>query len=147
VIDTPACSRLDRLRAFAQPPGWSLQAPPATLVGLALGAPRVQGRRRVEVAGLEAAIRGALHEDWTATRMAEVFAMSVSRFHARWVALTGLAPQAWLRRQRLAVAADLLRAGRSLEATAAAVGYASASALAFALRRDRGDSARGLRRA
>ncbi|MCL0127239.1 helix-turn-helix domain-containing protein, partial [Klebsiella pneumoniae] len=66
--------------------------------------------------------------------------------HARWLELTGRTPQQWLRQLRLDQAERLLARGRSLEASAADCGYASASALAYALRRDRGTGARALRR-
>lgn len=146
VIDTPDGPGLDRVRSFAPRPGWSMQAPSMLLLDMLATAPRVFSRRRVDTARLEAAISGALHEDWTTARMAELFAMSVPRFHARWSELTGLAPQAWLRQRRLDAAARLLRSGRNLDAAAIDVGYSSASALAFALRRDLGMSAKALRK-
>ena len=123
-----------------------MQVAPAALLGMAITAPRILARRRLDTVRLDAAINGTLHEHWTAARMASLFAMSVPRFHARWVELTGTTPLEWLRGRRLDVAARLLRSGRSLEAAAVEVGYSSASALAFALRRDRGQSAKALRK-
>jgi AraC-like DNA-binding protein len=77
--------------------------------------------------------------------MAERCLLSPQRFHARLLELTGQSPQAWLRSLRLDEAQRLLRRGLTLEATAARVGYATASALAHALRRDREIGVRSLR--
>ena len=65
---------------------------------------------------------------------------------ARLLELTGHTPQQWLRARRLDVAERAMARGQSLEATALRTGYASASALAYALRRERGLGARVLRR-
>jgi AraC-like DNA-binding protein len=145
VIDAPAAPGLDRVRGFALPAGWSPGHGSADLLQWAGRAPRVLQRRRLGVDTLVAALAGALHQPWPNARMAALYALSVPQFHARWLALTGLAPQAWLRAQRLDAAQALLRAGLSLESTALQVGYASASALAYALRRERGLGARDLR--
>jgi AraC-like DNA-binding protein len=148
VIDAPADPALGRLRSFALPPGWR---PPADALAaldalvLASAAPRLRARRRLDPLRLERALFGRLHEPWPTTRMAALYALSPPRFHARWLALTGLAPQAWLRARRLDSAAVWLKGGLTLEAAALQVGYASASALAFALRRERGLGARRLR--
>jgi len=147
VVDAPPGPGLERLRAFAPPPRWTTQAAPAVLLAAIDAAPRVLARRRLETAQVEEAIAGRLHEDWPNARLAAACALSVARFHARWLALTGLAPQAWLRGRRLDAAAALLRAGVPLETAALQVGYRSASALGVALRRERGIGARGLRRA
>jgi len=146
VIDAPADRGLDRRRAFALPPGWSSATDPAALLDAARAAPRVFARRRLEVAQVAEALHGRLHEDWTNARLAAVCALSVPRFHARWLDLTGAAPQAWLRGLRLDAAAQLLRSGVPLETAALQVGYRSASALGVALRRERGVGARALRR-
>ena len=146
VIDTPAGPGLERLRAFAPPARWSTRTDAADLLAAIAAAPRVLARRRLETAQVDEALAGRLHEDWPNARLAAVCALSVARFHARWLALTGLAPQAWLRAHRLDVAASLLRAGVPLETTALQVGYRSASALGVALRRERGVGARALRR-
>ena len=95
---------------------------------------------------LDLAVAPALHEDWPAERMAGLFALSVPQFHARWRRLTGQTPQAWLRERRLNAAERLLRAGWPGDTAAAQVGYASASALLVALRRERGVGVRELRR-
>jgi len=146
VVDAPPGPGLDRLRTFAPPARWSMGADAGQLLLAIAAAPRVLARRRLETAQVQAAIDGRLHEDWPNARLAAVCALSVPRFHARWLALTGLAPQAWLRAHRLDVAAALLRAGMPLETAALQVGYRSASALGVALRRERGVGARALRR-
>lgn len=177
VVDAPACLGLDRLRAFALPPGWTANpgcgSSPgqgtATDAGTGTGtasstygqtgtslsaaqvldtldqAARVQVRRPVEVARLQAAVADTLHQPWPVQRMAALYCLSVPRFQVRWQALTGLSPQAWLRDQRLDAAQRQLKAGWSLETVALQVGYRSASALLFALRRDRGQTTRHLR--
>lgn len=145
VVDAPAAPGLEQVRRFGLPVGWTPSMNAAALVALAGGAPRVRARRRLDPARLEQALVGRLHEDWPNHRMAALYALSPPRFHARWLALTGMAPQAWLRARRLDVAAALLRSGLTLDAAALQVGYAGASALAFALRRERGLGARALR--
>ncbi len=173
VVDAPACLGLDRLRAFALPPGWAsnpgcdsspgqgtvtdagtaLSAGGQTGTGLSAAqvldtldqAARVQVRRPVEVARLQAAIANTLHQPWPVQRMAALYCLSVPRFQVSWQALTGLSPQAWLRGQRLDAAQRQLKAGWPLETVALQVGYRSASALLFALRRDRGQTTRNLR--
>lgn len=177
VVDAPACLGLDRLRAFALPPGWAsnpgCDSSPgqgtATDAGTGTGtasstygqtgtslsaaqvldtldqAARVQVRRPVEVARLQAAVADTLHQPWPVQRMAALYCLSVPRFQVRWQALTGLSPQAWLRDQRLDAAQRQLKAGWPLETVALQVGYRSASALLFALRRDRGQTTRNLR--
>lgn len=145
VVDAPATPGLERVRRFALPAGWTPPVDVGSLIALAGGAPRLRARRRLDPARLEQALAGRLHEDWPNHRMAAFYALSLPRFHARWLALTGLAPQAWLRARRLDAAAVLLRSGRTLDAAALQVGYAGASALAFALRRERGLGARALR--
>lgn len=148
VIDSPPRLGLERVRRFMLPAGWRDGGRPfdaeAALEAIA-GAPRVLARRRLDTARLDAALAAALHEPWTTARMAALQALSPQRFHARLVELTGLAPQAYLRRRRLDEAMRLLRAGLSLDAAALQVGYRTASALAHALRRDRGLGARDVR--
>jgi AraC-like DNA-binding protein len=148
VIDAPAQRGLDRVRRFAVTAGVRelvAGAPATRLLDAILGTPRVGVRRGIALDSLQAALAGALHEPWTTARMAERCLLSTQRFHARLLELTGLAPQAWLRVLRLDEAQRLLRLGLTLEATAARVGYRSASALAHALRRDREIGVRGLR--
>jgi AraC-like DNA-binding protein len=145
VLDAPAGPALDRVRSFALPTGWQPTDDAQALLSVAGTAPALRSRRSIDTMLLEQALAGRLHEDWPNARMAALFALSAPRFHARWLALTGLPPQAWLRGRRLDSAVALLRAGLTLDVAAMQVGYASASALAFALRRERGMGARLLR--
>lgn len=150
VLDAPAeAAALQRVRRFAPPPGWKAQ-PPQALNAAALlddlqAAPTLLARRRLDLAALEAAVAAAPAADWSTPRLAARCCLSPQRFHARFTELTGQPPAAWVRARRLDAAERLLRAGLSLEATALQVGYATASALAYALRRERGLGARALR--
>jgi AraC-like DNA-binding protein len=148
VVDAPDQRGLDRARRFPVTAGVRAlvgQSSADDLLAAILGAPRAGVRRGIALDRLQAELAGALHEPWTTARMAERCLLSPQRFHARLLELTGQSPQAWLRSLRLDEAQRLLRRGLTLEATAARVGYATASALAHALRRDREVGVRGLR--
>ena len=139
---------LDKVRRFQVPA--AARCAPAQLASterlqLLLQSPAVLPRRGVDVATIGQQVRASLHSDWPTARMAALAHLSTQRFHARWQELTGLPPQQWLRQLRLDEAERQLAQGRNLEACATACGYASASALAYALRRDRNTSARALR--
>jgi AraC-like DNA-binding protein len=148
VMDVPPERGLDRARRFAVTAGVRAlvgHAPADRLLEVILGAPRAGVRRGIALDRLQSALASALHEPWTTVRMAERCLLSPQRFHARLLELTGQSPQAWLRGLRLDEAQRLLRRGLTLEAAAARVGYASASALAYALRRDRALGVHALR--
>lgn len=151
VLDVPphcAPGLLDKQRRFQVPPTLRGSTPvrpaPEHLQHL-LQAPLLLPRRHVDAPQLEATVRRRLHEDWPTARMAQHCHLSAARFHTRWLELTGLTPQQWLRQLRLDKAEEWLAQGRSLEATATDCGYTTASALAYALRRDRQQGARSLR--
>lgn len=149
VIDAPAQPGVERIRRFAVAPaqlGWSASDDAAARLQQILQSRRVLARRPIRPEQVARTVGAALHEPWPTARMAALCALSTQRFHARWRELTGQTPQAWLRALRLDAAQRLLARGQSLEATALQLGYASASALGFALRRERGLGARGLRR-
>lgn len=153
VIDVPAGMGLERGRRFAVPA--ALRAPAlaqrpisaAAQLALVLDAPSLLHRRTVDLAWLTAQVQAALHADWPSARLAGLCHLSVQQFHARFVELTGVAPQAWLRGLRLDAAMAQLAQGQLLETTALRCGYRTASALAYALRRERQVSARSLRAA
>ena len=139
VVDAPAQSVLGGFRRFAITRRNSVRADMHDADGVlarAFGAPRILARRGVDLTRLNAALDLALHEPWSTARMAALFFLSQQRFHARLLELTGDTPQQYLRKRRMELAVQQLRAGRTLEATASRVGYATASALAFALKRD-----------
>ncbi len=148
VIDLPDAAEVARVRRFAVTPACrhSVNLTDATLqLACVRQAPGVGLRRGIDLAALNAALQARLNEPWSTQRMAQGFHLSPQRFHARLLELTGLTPQAYVRARRLDRAVVLLRQGVPLETTAQQVGYASASALAFALRRERGESSRQLR--
>jgi AraC-like DNA-binding protein/mannose-6-phosphate isomerase-like protein (cupin superfamily) len=151
VIDVPAGPGLERGRRFAVPA--ALRAPALALhpisaaaqLALVLDAPGLLQRRALDLAWLTQQVQAALHADWPTARLAALCHLSVQQFHSRFVELVGQPPQAWLRGLRLDAAQQQLAQGQLLETTALRCGYRSASALAYALRRERGVSARSLR--
>ena len=148
VIDAPMAEGLDKLRRFAVPP--ALRFPQSSLsaaaqMALVLQAPTLLQRRGLDLLRLQQQIQAALHESWPTARLAGLMHLSVAQFHARFVELTDRTPQDWLRGLRLDAAVRQLKQGTALEATALRCGYASASALAYALRRERGVTSRQLR--
>lgn len=149
VLDSPSRQGLERCRRFLPPPQWRA-APEALGAGEVieqlLDAPRVLERRAIRLDELDAAIDAELHAAWSTPRLAALCDLSAQRFHARFVELTGTTPMNHVRARRLAVAQQRLAAGWPLETTALHVGYASASALAYALRRELGVTSRALRR-
>ncbi len=150
VIDSPLRDGLERVRRFVPPPHWKdlrrrFDAE-AALHEMA-GTSTLLQRRPIDLDMLNEHIGRKLHRDWSTAQLATLCQLSPQRFHARFMELTGLTPAAHVRRCRLDEAQRLLRAGLSLEASALQVGYASASALAYALRRERGVGARALRSA
>lgn len=148
VLDVQANSTTDRLRSFVVTPALKQQfavGDSQIVVAAFLDAPRIVKRRAMDLKSLEHEIVAALNEPWPTARMARFFCLSTQRFHARFLELTGQTPQSYLRALRLDRAMDRVRHGYSLESTAQEVGYCSASALAFALKRDRKVGARSLR--
>ena len=148
VLDCDAARATDRLRRFALPPRWPSASTAWTAERLLLellDAPTLQTRRRLDLAALAQRVDAELHRDWTVAKLASLCRFSPQRFRARFSELTGLSPLAWVRQRRLDEAQRQLRAGLPLDTVALQVGYASASALCFALRRERGIGARQLR--
>lgn len=148
VLDVQASSITDRLRRFAVTPALRHQfAVSDSQVDVAafLGAPRIVKRRALDLKALKHAIVATLYEPWPTARMARFFYLSTQRFHARFFELTGQTPQSYVRSLRLDHAMERVKHGHSLDTTAQEVGYRSASALAFALKRDRKVGARSLR--
>lgn len=145
VINASEQHGLNAIRPFRQPQ-WDPTVDPVDILVRIGCSPRILQRRRMHPDTLSKVVIQSLNEAWPVARMASFFGFSVPQFHRRWKELTDETPQAWIRRIRLDEAQVLLRSERSLEVAAARVGYRSASALCFALRRDRGTSARQLHR-
>lgn len=91
-----------------------------------------------------------LHEDpvraWTIERLASESGASRASLARRFRALVGEPPMTYLKRWRMALAADLLcRPGETVATVAEKVGYANASAFGVAFERVRGQSPREFR--
>ena len=152
VVDAPEQCGLAQLRRFAAPAAdWlATHASPQTLaqahLAWVLQSPLLLQRRALDVQAITVAVQAHLAGDWSTARLAALAHLSAQRFHVRWLELTGLTPQQWLRDLRLTAASAALASGQPLETTALRCGYGSASALAYALRRDRGVGSRALRK-
>lgn len=110
------------------------------------GAPPQAPRRRIDLAALTERIDADLARDWTVSDLAAACHLSPQRLRARFAQALGAPPLAFVRARRLDRAEILLRRGWTLEAAAVQIGYASASALSAAIRRERDIGARDLRR-
>ena len=152
VVDVAAQTGLAQMRRFAAPPtAWlATHASQSTMaqayVAWVLQSPVLLQRRGLDVQAITRAVRADLAGDWRTPQLAALAHLSPQRFHVRWQELTGRTPQQWLRELRLDAASHALAAGEPLETTALRCGYSTASALAYALRRDRGVGSRSLRK-
>jgi AraC-like DNA-binding protein len=147
VLDCTPGPATDRLRRFALPPGWHAgPLDPETLLDALVGAPTLATRRRIDLDALAALVDADLAHPWTVAELAAACCLSPQRLRARFAEALGLAPLEFVRTRRLDRAVRLLRQGHALEAVALQVGYAGASALSAALRRERDTGARDLRR-
>jgi AraC-like DNA-binding protein len=150
VLDCEPGPGTERLRRFALPAGWLQRQAPglgaAALLQALQPLPGVQPRRRVDLEMLAARVDADLARDWTVPELAALCHLSPQRLRARFAALAGTSPLAWVRQRRLDHAERLLGRGWALDTVALHVGYAGASALSHALRRDRATGARALRR-
>lgn len=148
VIELPTLAGMTRMRRFAVTSACRdgvQREDVACQLAQVLQAPSVLTRRGIDLGQLDDALDARLHETWSTPRMAALFFLSPQRFHARMLELTGQTPQTYLRNRRLDAAERLLRHGTLLDTAAQQVGYRSASALSFALKRDRHRSTRDLR--
>jgi AraC-like DNA-binding protein len=149
VLDCDPGPSTDRFRRFSLPMHWPRGRPhgdAAALLAALDALPTVQARRRIDLDALARRVDADLARAWTLADLAALCHLSPQRLRARFTELAGASPLAWLRKRRLDEAQRLLGLGWALDATALRVGYASASALSYALRRDRATGARALRR-
>ncbi len=154
VVDLPMQAGTDRVRRFAVPGAWMARARFAGrtldlegLVAALLGSRPARPARPLDLAAIVQRIDGHLAHRWTVADLAQLTHLSAAQLHLRLQAACGLSPMALVRSRRLLAAQQWLLRGLPLEATALQVGYASASALAYALRREGMDSQRALRAA
>ena len=85
-------------------------------------------------------IHNTPQEQWSLEKMAELAAMSRSKFAESFKDVVGKTPNEYLLNWRVGVAQSLLKQGKSVSITANAVGYETPSALARVFRRSCGMS-------
>jgi AraC-like DNA-binding protein len=113
-------------------------APPMLLRLLATEPAPATGGRALPLAALTDYIDMRLMRGIDNAELAARCFLSTGQFQARFLADVGCTPQSYVRRRRLDRALSLLEEGLPVAVVAAAVGYASPSALTAALRRERG---------
>lgn len=146
VLDGLSGPATQRLRQFALPRGWHSAGHDAdTLLALLTGAPTLGARRRIDLDALAERIDADLARDWSVADLAAACCLSPQRLRARFAQALGQSPLAFVQARRLNRAEQLLRRGLALDVVAAQVGYARASSLSAALRRQRDTGARQLR--
>lgn len=146
VLDGLTGPATERRRHFALPQGWhDAVREPDALLAMLLGASTLGPRRRIDLDALAERIDADLARAWTVADLAAACCLSPQRLRARFAEAQGISPQAFVRSRRLNRAEQLLRRGLALDAVAAQVGYARASGLSTALRRERDTGARALR--
>lgn len=142
-------ARPPRAKTVALPQGGelSLKLPPGSMVLVLAGEGEVEVRSSagarepgaVRDLRVEKALRAMLAEParrWTVEALARCAGLSRAAFTRAFRAATGETPHERLRRERLALAAELLRdAGRGLAEVASLVGYANEFALSRAFKR------------
>lgn len=139
VIDAPMQHGLERARRITVPAGWQArlasQGVQALLDELA-GRGRARPRRALDLAALARHIDSDLTRRWSVRDLARWAALSPQHLHERMLQDAQCSPMQFVRSRRLSAARTLRDARRlSLREVSERVGYSSASALAFALRR------------
>ena len=150
VLDDLTGPVTERLRRFALPQGWQQRWCDAKqdvgmLAIMLMDASTLHARRRIDLDALAERIDADLAHPWTVAELALACCLSAQRLRSRFSQALGQSPLAFVRARRLNRAERLLCQGYLLDAVSAQVGYASASALSFALRRERNSGARELR--
>jgi AraC-like DNA-binding protein len=97
-------------------------------------------------AGLMRRIRRNLSQEWPVARMAEAAGMSEAQLFRRFGQVTGTTPQAWLRRERIELAAHLLAATPDkIAAIALRCGYSDPFHFSRDFKRLQGEAPRSFR--
>lgn len=142
VVDLPMQEGTDRVRRVRVPAGWLEQVRQSPfrldvqgLVDMLLASRSARPARALDLAAVVRRIDADLSYRWTVADLASMTHLSATQLHDRLQLASGLSPMALVRSRRLLGAQYRLRQGMPLETVALQVGYASASALAFALRR------------
>ena len=157
LLDTPAAVSLNPAQSqlvswlAASPindPVIAQQGAALLLASLANGETSAHAASRLPLAALDAHIDQHAAHPLQVADLARLAGLSVTRFHARFLAETGQTPMDYVRDRRLQLAHQLLQGSNlAIGEIAARVGYSSQSAFSAALSRHLGVTPRQLRRA
>jgi len=103
--------------------------------------------RDPQIGAALARLHAAPQRPWTVTALASAVGSSRSRFAARFTSLVGEPPLKYLTRWRMHLAANLLRAGRTVNEASEAVGYESEAAFSRTFKKYMGKAPVKFRRA